>query len=469
MLWLSSCSAADVADPASVDTGDALVLGDLGDADSITDEQLVLSIEAFWTEEFAAAGPTEFEPVDPKRVIGLSAGRRSQVTCDGVKVRFADVADNALATDCAEGPLVAWDAGELTPELREQYGVAGPGLLLAHEYGHVVQYQRHNGDLSSIVAEQQADCYAGAWLAFAIDEVPAFAGDDVLDAVVGTALDNADGPGDLAEDPDAHGSGFDRLRAMQDGLNGGAAYCDTYPEALPTLVLPALVSPGGLATAARPAATEPAATELAAADDAEAVLRLVRGSLNDYAAALSRGFRPITSVEDLGEASGRCDGVKASRLRSDVVVCRRRGTLMFHRDALADAFATRGAAGVAARVALAWADAIRVDAGERLASGSARAARQRVCLVGGWFRTLLANGGIGGLRDSDAAARPAAATGLAASADDLDAAIATVVDVVDTAAADAAGAGLGRISVFDAAAALRDGVLDGPTACGLGH
>lgn len=461
MLWLSSCSAADVADPASVDTGDeSPVLGDLGDADSITDEQLVLSIEAFWTEEFAAAGPTEFEPVDPKRVIGLSAGRRSQVTCDGVKVRFADVADNALATDCAEGPLVAWDAGELTPELREQYGVGGPGLLLAHEYGHVVQYQRHNGDLSSIVAEQQADCYAGAWLAFAIDEVPAFAGDDVLDAVVGTALDNADGPGDLADDPDAHGSGFDRLRAMQDGLNGGAAYCDTYPEALPALVLPS----GSTA-----AVSAPAATELAAADDAVAVLRLVRGSLNDYAVALSRGFRPITSVEDLGEASGRCDGVKASRLRSDVVVCRRRGTLMFHRDALADAFATRGAAGVAARVALAWADAIRVDAGERLASGSARAARERVCLVGGWFRTLLANGGIGALRDSDAAARPAPATGLAASADDLDAAIATVVDVVDTAAADAAGAGFGRISVFDAAEALRDGVLDGPTACGLRH
>ena len=91
---------------------------------------------------------------------------------------------------CQEGDFLVYDDGAdgVLATLSTEFGPPILGVVLAHEYGHVVQARA--GDLErglpTITTEQQADCFAGAWVARAVrGEAPGVA---FTDADVRTGL-----------------------------------------------------------------------------------------------------------------------------------------------------------------------------------------------------------------------------------------------------------------------------------------
>jgi hypothetical protein len=90
------------------------------------------------------------------------------------------------------------------------------GVVLAHEYGHAIQTRLGLTDQPTVVVEQQADCFAGAWLADALaGHSTAFTGitPAQLDSTVAGLL-LRDQPGTSATAEGAHGNAFDTIRAL---------------------------------------------------------------------------------------------------------------------------------------------------------------------------------------------------------------------------------------------------------------
>jgi predicted metalloprotease len=132
---------------------------------------------------------------------------------------------------CPDGDFIAWDAQKLIPELQSDFGQLLVGVVLAHEYGHAIQTRLGLTNQPTVVLEQQADCFAGAWLADALaDRSTAFTGitPAQLDSTIAGLLLLRDQPGTSATAAGAHGNAFDRIRALQDGVQHGAATCAGY-------------------------------------------------------------------------------------------------------------------------------------------------------------------------------------------------------------------------------------------------
>jgi predicted metalloprotease len=132
---------------------------------------------------------------------------------------------------CPAGDFIAWDAQTLIPQLQEQFGPLLVGVVIAHEYGHAVQSRLGLTDQPTVLLEQQADCFAGAWTADVLagrsaafkDVTPA-----QLDNTVAGLLLLRDQPGTSAQSPQAHGNAFDRIRALQDGVEKNVGTCAAY-------------------------------------------------------------------------------------------------------------------------------------------------------------------------------------------------------------------------------------------------
>jgi predicted metalloprotease len=126
--------------------------------------------------------------------------------------------------------------------LQKQFGPLLVGVVLAHEYGHAVQARLGLSDQPTVVLEQQADCFAGAWTADVLaGRSQAFTGvtPAQLDNTVAGLLLLRDQPGTSAQAPQAHGNAFDRIRALQDGVEKGAATCAAYrADNLPVTEVP---------------------------------------------------------------------------------------------------------------------------------------------------------------------------------------------------------------------------------------
>ncbi len=88
----------------------------------------------------------------------------------------------------------------------------------------------------TVSSELQADCFAGAWSKHA-QKTKAFkvtAAD--LDTALAGILDLRDNPGTSATDASAHGSGFDRVSAFQDGFDDGPKKCKSYEDGTPIVL-----------------------------------------------------------------------------------------------------------------------------------------------------------------------------------------------------------------------------------------
>jgi predicted metalloprotease len=129
---------------------------------------------------------------------------------------------------------VAWDRGVLLPYLAAEIGTLAPAIVMSHEIGHHVQDLLGESDATpTIVLEQQADCYAGAywrWVADGHSEYYAFNQTEGMRQLLLALLSLKDQPMTREQveaegTDDNHGSGFDRTYAATLGYTEGAVRC----------------------------------------------------------------------------------------------------------------------------------------------------------------------------------------------------------------------------------------------------
>ena len=134
---------------------------------------------------------------------------------------------------CFLDNTIGWDRGELLPALRDSFGDIAVTNVLAHEYGHAIQHQAklNKKDTPTLVAEQQADCFAGAYMRWvAEDNSPRFtlSTADGLNSLLASVVSFRDpllSEQEYDSGEDEHGSAFERITAFQFGFTDGAASC----------------------------------------------------------------------------------------------------------------------------------------------------------------------------------------------------------------------------------------------------
>ncbi len=187
-------------------------------------------LELWWSEQYPAMYGRPFEPL-AGGIFAAYPSRPDDIPGCGVPRTTYDDVTQFVAFYCGVGDFMVYDDGDrgLLVELALQYGAATIGTVLAHEYAHAIQF-RFGGldrDLPTIVTEQQADCFAGAWTARAANgqaSTVEFSDGDVRAGLI--AMTKVSDPVGLDQfDGGGHGSGFDRVGAFQVGYNEGPARC----------------------------------------------------------------------------------------------------------------------------------------------------------------------------------------------------------------------------------------------------
>jgi predicted metalloprotease len=186
------------------------------------------SLHQFWS--------TELEEVYGQPFQDLAGGIQPKTpdsppwTCGGQKFTYADIKGNAYYCGGPDDDYIAYDAAFLLPQLNKIFGALTPSVVLAHEMGHAIQ-ARVQVEAPSVITELQADCFAGAWVAYAesSDGDPVSVDESALDSSIRAIPALRDQPGTAATNPQAHGLAFDRVHAYQTGYEEGVPRCATFP------------------------------------------------------------------------------------------------------------------------------------------------------------------------------------------------------------------------------------------------
>ena len=185
-----------------------------------TIEQVIGSLEEYWAEALPEAFGVEF--TKPSRYAYYRPEQGGGPRCGGQEAP----AKNAFY--CPAGDFIAWDETGLMIPYYVSAGDFAAAFVLAHEFGHALQFRLEQQERLTILSELQADCFAGAWARHVQDQGLLEAGD--LDEATFAVFSARDVPGTEFTDPAAHGSGFERTRAFSDGYEGGPGTCYPAPE-----------------------------------------------------------------------------------------------------------------------------------------------------------------------------------------------------------------------------------------------
>nr|WP_245717733.1 metallopeptidase [Nocardia jejuensis] len=180
-------------------------------------------IETYWQGEYPQQFQGDFVRVT-KFVSWSARAPRSQETkfCDETTYRLVN------AAYCSLDRTIGWDRTVLLPAVQESFGKMSVVSVLAHEYGHAIQDMAKivNRKTPTIVKEQQADCFSGAFIRYVAEgkskhfTINTSDGlNQVLAATVAIRDDNPDDPESV------HGSAFERVTAVQIGFTDGAKGC----------------------------------------------------------------------------------------------------------------------------------------------------------------------------------------------------------------------------------------------------
>jgi predicted metalloprotease len=214
----------------SVPDGEIRIVGATDDPIDQLAANALADLQDFWSERFPEVYGQDFQPleggyfsVDPDNV-------DPSVYPDGVSCGAdpLDVEGNAFYCQAAgesNSDSISYDRAFLT-DLAEEFGDFIPDLVMAHEFGHAVQ-GRVGFPRASILAETQADCFAGAWTAWVADGEAQYTTvrPPELDDVLRGYLQLRDPVGTGLNEESAHGSYFDRVSAFQEGFADGAEAC----------------------------------------------------------------------------------------------------------------------------------------------------------------------------------------------------------------------------------------------------
>lgn len=210
---------------------DVTVIGDDGSDLNKVAANAIADLESFWATEYPAVYAKPYRPVSGGFYALDSASDTAGLPCSPTDL------DQVLynAYYCPQDDSVAWDQEGLFPDLAGQFGDFAVAVVLAHEWGHVVQ-ERAAFDESTVTNELQADCFAGAWVKHVRtdDDARFDITTEGLDLALAGILSLKDAPGSAATDPNAHGSGFDRVGAFQEGYEGRANRCAQYRDGDPS-------------------------------------------------------------------------------------------------------------------------------------------------------------------------------------------------------------------------------------------
>jgi predicted metalloprotease len=390
-------------------------------------------IQSFWAHTMPNVYGRSYEPIADDHLYPYSSDDPPPACGERGTTPYEQVAGNAFY--CSEGDFVAWDVEQLVPKLTQRFGDFAVALVLAHEWGHVIQARTSSTISATIYLENQADCFAGAWAHHVEsgDSTRMSSDESDLDTALGGYLEFRDPPGIDPSQDGAHGNGFDRVSAFQDGFEAGADQCATYENDPPPVTESQYTSYEDQANGG----------DVALADAVD----LVHADLDDYWNQHLDAGSPVKQLA--ATTTTTCDGPTGGGVLVDgVEYCAADQRVTYDPDVLARVYDSTGDFGAGMVLAAEW------SAGAQDALGfpiDGRAGRLLAdCLTGTWAGDVAR-----GTRSGDE--RGSGGSQLSLSPGDLDQGIATFV-------------GLGghrdeRGSAFARVAAFRKGFFKGIDAC----
>jgi predicted metalloprotease len=378
----------------------------------------IADIQAYWTQTMPDVYGQQYEAIPADRIYPYSQDNPPPNCDDGgqTKAPYEQVAGNAFY--CSNGDFVAYDEQGLLPKLRDNFGEFAVGLVFAHELGHAIQARVGYQPSATVYMEQQADCFAGAWAQHVAnsDDASVHLSSSDLDTALAGLLTLSDPSGVDGGQDGAHGNGFDRVSAFQDGYEGGAKTCAAYQDNPPQITETGYSSSQDQATGGNLPLDE--------------MLSTVEQSLQSYwASQSSKLTAPTVTAGNASTGSDSDGGV----LTDAVTYQPSTNTVHYDAASMQDVHDNIGDFGSGVLVATAWASSVEHQLGTSLGTDAAR--RGAECLAGAWTAS--------------------AASSL--SPGDLDEAVRVLVT---------AGTGTtDRGTAFERVAAFRAGYKDGPSNC----
>jgi predicted metalloprotease len=437
----------DTGAPPSIPTGDSMI--DEGNAKPEREYDDFLNaalndIQLWWSVQYPAIYD---DPLQPLRggVYAAYPERTDPIPGCGqdTETTYEEIAEFA-AFYCPDADFIVYDDGEdgVLFSLAEEFGPTILGVVMAHEFGHAIQARAGviRRDVETIVTEQQADCFAGAWVAHARNgesETIEFTDDDVRIGLL--AMITVRDPIGVDQFSDGgHGSAFDRVGAFQVGFTEGPARCaELIDDPLPLVpnALQPIINPQGNA-------------EFGYEDNQ--IVGLIADDLNEFwpqaLASVDAELPSLTVVPVEGADEVDCDE-PAGDLATGAMYCAATSEVFFDEPFARELYEQFGDFVVGYMLGQAWSEAAQEGLGSSLA-GEERALLSD-CLTGAWVADLIP--------DSPGDTAPGEAR---IESGDLDEAIQTALVVGDdTSTDDVLGSGFEKIASF------REGVLEGIPAC----
>jgi len=230
----------DSADDSGTDSSEESQLDDFreeaqgGESDLDLEEVLTLAaedVEAYWAEELEPVFGVPYEPVTAFTTYTSETDTAELGPCfEGLP--YEEVMGNAFY--CPLDHTVVYDVENPPADEFNRFGVFGPAITIAHEWGHSLQPGIGYSEADSVLLETQADCFSGAWSAHALEEgteldLP----EEALELGIASQLLFGDPVGIDPAEEGAHGNGFDRINAFLLGFDGGPDACAQWSEGNP--------------------------------------------------------------------------------------------------------------------------------------------------------------------------------------------------------------------------------------------
>ena len=216
--------------PSGIRDGAPNPVGDVKNTDDGDIDKLALlsvnDVADYWEQTYSDSLDGSFTPIE-NLLSYDSEDPSSPVVCGSETYQMPN------AFFCPSKDIMAWDRGVLVPIGQEFFGDVSIAALLGHEYGHAVQHMAGliDDDTPVIVAEQQADCFAGSYIRWVAEgQSPRFmlSTGDGLNHVLAAAITLRDPiiePGESEMLEAGHGTALDRVSALQMGFAGGPGDC----------------------------------------------------------------------------------------------------------------------------------------------------------------------------------------------------------------------------------------------------